>query len=403
MYQNLATIAIFLLVYSCLAGGLQRTWISGAILVTAFGFVAGPTCLGLLDWELDRDTMRGLAEMTLAVMLFTDAALADLGVISKNRGLPLRLLLIGLPLTILLGFGVAAFLVVGPSLYVLALLATMLAPTDAALGNAVVSNPAVPNRVRQSLSFESGLNDGICVPVLLVFLTLALGQAEEHGGVLSLAIFLVLEEIGIGLAVGLGLTFLGIRLFRMAGKRDWITPNWIRLSIPALALGSFALAQSVGGSGFIAAFCGGLLFRVLAKGEREKFLQAAESVGGLLGLVTWTMFGAVVVGSAISSFNWLIVLYSVLSLTVIRMLPVFLALTGSGLSTESKLFVGWFGPRGLASIVFAVIVLNSGLPNTGPIAMTVVCTVLLSVIFHGITANPWSKAYGKRDAQLKID
>ena len=147
------------------------------------------------------------------------------------------------------------------------------------------------------------------------------------------------------------------------------------------------------------AFCGGLLFRVLAKQEREKFLHAAESVGGLLALVTWIMFGAVVVGFAISSFTWMIVLYSVLSLTVIRMLPVFLALTGSGLSTEGKLFVGWFGPRGLASIVFAVIVLNSGLPNTGPIAMTVVCTVLLSVIFHGITANPWSKAYGKRDAQ----
>ena len=372
MYQNLATIAIFVLIYSCLTGGLERTRISGAMLFTAFGFVVGPTCLGLLDWELNRDTMRELAEMTLAVMLFTDAALADLGVIRKNRGLPVRLLLIGLPLTILLGFGVATFLVAGPSLYMLALLATMLAPTDAALGNAVVTNPAVPNRLRQSLSMESGLNDGICVPVLLVFLTLALGQAEEHGGTLSLAILLVSEEIGIGLAVGLVLTFLGILLFRVAGKRDWITPNWIRLSIPALALACFALAQSIGGSGFIAAFCGGLLFRILGKEEREKLLHGAETVGGFLSLVTWIMFGAVVVGFAISSFTWMIVLYSVLSLTVIRMLPVFLALTGSGLSTEGKLFVGWFGPRGLASIVFAVIVLNSGLPNTGPIAMTVV-------------------------------
>jgi NhaP-type Na+/H+ or K+/H+ antiporter len=398
MYHNLAIIAIFLLIYTCVAGGFERTRISSAMLFTAFGFVVGPACLGLLDWEMDRDLMRELAEMTLAVMLFTDAALVDMEVVRKNRGLPIRLLLIGLPLTLLLGFGVATFLVAGPSLYMLALLATMLAPTDAALGNAVVTNPVVPNRVRQSLSIESGLNDGICVPVLLVFLTLALGQAEEHGGALSLAIILVLEEIGIGLAVGLGLTFLAIRLFRVAGKRDWITSNWIRLSIPALALASFATAQSVGGSGFIAAFCGGLLFRVLTKEEREKLLHSAETVGGLLSLVTWIMFGAVVVGSAFSSFTWTIVLYSVLSLTVIRMLPVFLALTGSGLSTESKLFVGWFGPRGLASIVFAVIVLNSELQNTGPIAMTVVCTVLLSVIFHGITANPWAKAYGKRYA-----
>jgi NhaP-type Na+/H+ or K+/H+ antiporter len=398
MYQNLAIIAFFVLAYSCIAGGLERTRISGAMLFTAFGLAVGPSGLGVLDWDLNRELIRGWAEMTLAVMLFTDAALADLGVIRKNRGLPLRLLLIGLPLTILLGFGVAVLLVDGPSLLMLALLATMLAPTDAALGNAVVTNKLVPNKVRQSLSIESGLNDGICVPVLLVFLSLALGQAEQHGGALHLAVVLVLEEIGIGMVVGGVLTLLGICLFRTARKRDWITPTWTRVSLAALALACFATAQAVGGSGFIAAFCGGLLFRILAREHREKLLHVTETVGGTFALVTWIMFGASVVGHAVGSFTWPIVLYSLLSLTVIRMVPVFLALTGSGLSTEGKLFMGWFGPRGLASIVFAVIVLNSELPDTGPLIMTVVCTVLLSVIFHGLTANPWAKGFGRRDA-----
>jgi NhaP-type Na+/H+ or K+/H+ antiporter len=395
MYENLALLAGFALVYSAVAGALERTWISGAIVFTAFGLLVGPMGLGLLTWETDRETMRSLAEVTLALVLFTDAAGADMSVLKKARGLPVRLLLIGLPLTILLGFGVGVLLVDSLSLFAIAVLATMLAPTDAALGKAVVSNAAVPDDIRQGLNVESGLNDGICVPVLFVFLALALDKAGDAGP-WTLAVKLVAEEIGIGLAVGIGLTFVAAKLLKFARQRNWLTHTWIQVPVVALALACFAVAQTLGGSGFIAAFSGGLLFGILAKDLREEFLLAAEGTGDTLALVTWVVFGSAVVGQAVGNFSWLILLYALLSLTLIRMLPVFLALAGSGIDTEGKLFVGWFGPRGLASIVFAVIVVNSGLPDSGPLAMTVVCTIVLSIIGHGITANPWAKAYGER-------
>ena len=395
MYETLTLLAGFVLLYSAVAGAVERTWISGPIIFTAFGLLIGPVGFNLLSLETDRETIRSLAEVTLAMVLFTDAAGADMGVLKKNRGLPIRLLLIGLPLTILLGFGIGMLLVETLSLLALALLATMLAPTDAALGKAVVTNESVPDEIRQGLNVESGLNDGICVPVLFVFLALALGHAGEEGPWL-LAVKLVAVEIGIGLAVGVGLTFVAAKLLKYAMHHNWLTNTWIQIPVVALALACFALAQVLGGSGFIAAFCGGLLFGVLAKDERDEFLRAAEATGDTLALVTWVIFGSAVVGQALGNFTWLILLYSLLSLTLIRMLPVFLSLTGSGIDTEGRLFIGWFGPRGLASIVFAVIVVSSELQNTGPLAMTVVCTIILSILFHGITANPWARAYGER-------
>ena len=395
MYQDLAILALFILVYSSVAGRVERTWVSGPILFTIFGLLIGPLGLDLLSFKPDGETLRTLAELTLALVLFTDAAGADMDVLRKTEALPTRLLLIGLPLTILLGFGVGVLLFERLSLFEVALLATMLAPTDAALGKGVVTNEAVPNPVRQGLNVESGLNDGICVPILFVFLALATGKAGE-GGPWKLAMMLVAEEIGIGLAVGLVLTTMAGLLLKFAKGQQWLTHTWIQVPVVALALGCFAVAQFLGGSGFIAAFTGGLLFGVLAKQHREEFLRAAEGTGDTLALITWVIFGSAVVGQAVGHFSWLILLYAVLSLTLIRILPVFLVLTGTGVSTEGKLFMGWFGPRGLASIVFGVIVVNANLPNSGSIAMIVVCTIMLSILGHGITANPWAKAFGER-------
>ena len=392
MYETLALIALFALVYSSVAGAIERTWISGPIIFTCFGLLIGPLGLDLLSWETDGETIRSLAEVTLAMVLFTDAAGADMSVLKRTAGLPVRLLLIGLPLTILLGFGFGVLLIDGLSLFAIALLATMLAPTDAALGKAVVTNKAVPDDIRQGLNVESGLNDGICVPILFVFLALALDRAGDAGP-WPLAIKLVVEEIGIGLAVGLILTFAAAKLLKTALHRNWLTATWIQIPVVALALSCFAVAQLLGGSGFIAAFSGGLLFGALAKTERDQFLLAAEGTGDTLALITWIIFGSAVVGQAIGHFSWVILIYAALSLTVIRILPVFLALIGSGVKTEGKLFIGWFGPRGLASIVFAVIVIDSKLPNAELIAMTVVCTITLSIIVHGITANPLVTAF----------
>jgi NhaP-type Na+/H+ or K+/H+ antiporter len=395
MYQTIAILALFVLVYSSVAGRVERSWLSGPIVFTIFGLLIGPVGLDLLSFKTDRETIRTLAELTLALVLFTDAAGADMGVLRKAKALPIRLLLIGLPMTILLGFGVGILLVQTLSLLGVVLLATMLAPTDAALGKAVVTNEEVPDAVRQGLNVESGLNDGICVPILFVFLALATGKAGEEGP-WHLALMLVAEEIGIGLAVGLALTTLAGLLLKFARGQQWLTRAWIQVPVVALALGCFALAQWLGGSGFIAAFSGGLLFGVLAKQVRDKFLRAAEGTGDTMALITWVIFGAAVVGQAVGHFSWLILLYAILSLTLIRMLPVFLTLTGMGVSTEGKLFMGWFGPRGLASIVFAVIVVNANVPNSGTIAATVVCTIMLSILAHGITANPWARGFGER-------
>jgi len=273
----------------------------------------------------------------------------------------------------------------------------MLAPTDAALGKAVVTNPVVPDEVRQGLNVESGLNDGICVPILFVFLALALDKAGDQSP-RALAVQLVAEEIGIGLVVGLVLTYFTFRLLKLARKRHWLTQTWIQIPVVALALSCFAVAQLLGGSGFIAAFSGGLLAGIMetnvSRELKDKFLLATEGVGDTLALITWVIFGSAVVGQAIGSFSWLILVYAALSLTVIRMLPVFVSLAGSDIDTQGKLFIGWFGPRGLASIVFAVIVIEDGMPDSGPLVMTVVCTILMSIVAHGITANPWARAYG---------
>ena len=400
MYQDLAILALFILVYSSVAGKVERTWVSGPIVFTTFGLLIGPVGLDLLSFETDRETIRTLAELTLALALFTDAAGADMGVLRKTEALPTRLLLIGLPMTILLGFGVGVLLFGGLSLFEVALLATMLAPTDAALGKGVVTNEAVPDAVRQGLNVESGLNDGICVPILFVFLALATGKGGE-GGPWNLAMMLVAKQIGIGLAVGLVLATMAGLLLNFAKGQQWLTHTWIQVPVVALALGCFAVAQLLGGSGFIAAFTGGLLFGVLAKQARDELLRAAEGTGDTLALITWVIFGSAVVGQAVGNFSWVILLYAMLSLTLIRILPVFLVLTGMGMSTESKLFVGWFGPRGLASIVFGVIVVNANLPNSGSIAMIVVCTIVLSILAHGITANPWARAYGERSRLAK--
>lgn len=386
MYENLAIMAAFVFLYSVASGGLERTSINGAIVFTAFGLALGPLGLGILNFSVNREGLSTLAELTLALVLFTDSSNANLSVLKPSFHIPQRLLLIGLPLTILLGFGVGVLLFDGLTLFEIAILATLLAPTDAALGKAVVTDESVPSNIRESLNVESGLNDGICVPILLLFLALATGTAG--GDTSTFALKLVAEAIGIGVAVGVVMTLIGVFLIRQCAARNWITQSWRQLTVVALAVTSFAVAQWLGGSGFIACFVGGLLFGSIEKKHKPKLLLAAEGTGDTLALITWVVFGAVVIGQSVDAFTWEVVLYAVLSLTVVRMLPVFLTLSGMDLGADEKLFMGWFGPRGLASIVFAVIVLNDNLPGGSTIAMTAVCTIVLSIILHGLSAKP---------------
>jgi len=395
MYGNLAVIAVFVFLYSIASGRLERTSFGGAVLFTFFGLVAGPLCLGILDMDVHSELLQSLAELTLALVLFTDASNADLTILKSNIQIPRRLLLIGLPLTIVLGFGAGVILFDNLSLFEVAIMATLLAPTDAALGKAVVTDQNVPGKIREGLNVESGLNDGICVPILFVFLALATSAAEiNYPGLMSIR--LVLEEIGIGVGVGVVSTWLGSRLLRSFVTQGWVTETWMQLPVVAMAISCFALAQVLGGSGFIASFSGGLLFGWLAKNHKHNFLLAAEGTGDTMALITWVLFGAVVIGQNLGKFSPQIFIYAVLSLTVIRMLPVFLVLSGLKLRASEKLFIGWFGSRGLASIVFGVIVLQTNLPGSSTIVLVAECTIILSIIAHGISAHPLINALNLR-------
>ena len=396
MYEIIAILALFCFAYSAVAERLARTPVNGALVYLVFGLVVGPLGIGLLDIEIGGEGIRTIAELTLALVLFIDASSANLGVLRRFVRLPSRMLLVGLPLTILLGIGVGRLLFPELALLEVAILATILAPTDAALGKAVVTNPAVPPPVREGLNVESGLNDGICVPILFLFLALAThsGGGESTGG---LALRLLAEEIGIGAAVGIGLAIAGARGMRAAADRQWLAGPWVQIPVVALAFGSFGLAQFAEGSGFIACFTGGLVFGALVRDQhKETILEGAEGTGEVFSLVTWVVFGAAVVGQHGGTIDRRAVLYAILSLTVIRMLPVALSVVGLGASTGAKLFLGWFGPRGLASIVFLVIVAQEKLPGGDILIGTTVVTVVLSVIGHGLSANPLSAALGAR-------
>jgi NhaP-type Na+/H+ or K+/H+ antiporter len=401
MYIELAVLALFIFCYSLVAGRIERAATSGPIVFVVAGLLMGPLGLGWLDGDVSRTGLRVLADLTLALILFIDAANADLAILKQQFRIPSRMLLFGLPGVIFLGTIIAALLFETLSLSEAAILGTILAATDAALGKAVITNKAVPVQIREGLNIESGLNDGLCVPILFVFIALALGSDTE-GGSTMLALKLVIQELGIGLVVGLGLTAVATWLLKWCWNQGWVTEIWKQVTVVGLAIACFSVAQSLHGSGYIAAFTGGLLFGFMAKEATHKLVLAAEGTGETLALMTWMLFGATVIGQSVQYFTWEMLVFALLSLTVIRMLPIFLSLTGTGESTASKLFLGWFGPRGLASIVFAIIVINKGVPAAKFIAMVVVLTVFFSLVAHGVSANPLAKLLGQKEGTKEV-
>ncbi len=378
------------------SGRLERSVISGPILFVTSGLLMGPLFLGWFDQDVSKVSFRVFADLTLAVILFTDAANADFSIIRSQIRIPVRMLIFGLPGVILFGTIVASIIFDVLSYFEAVILATILAATDAALGKAVITNKNVPARFREGLNLESGLNDGLCVPILFVFIALADGSGAEGGSALF-SVKLVAEELGIGLLVGLSLSALSIRLLRWCLFRGWISRVWLQVTVVGLSIACFSVAQSIHGSGYIAAFTGGLYFGYKAKKATKKLVLTAEGIGETLALVTWMLFGAIVISHCIQHFTWSMVIYAILSLTFIRMFPIFIALVGTGESINAKLFLGWFGPRGLASIVFSIIVVNSELPGGRFIAMVVILTVFFSLITHGLTANPLARWLGKQE------
>jgi len=373
---------------------------TGAILFTLFGFLTGPTFLGVLSAHGDMELLKLLAELTLALVLFSDAASANVNVLERYRSLPIRLLLIGLPLTVLLGGLVGYLLFPNLGWVGIGLMAVLLAPTDAALGKAVIVSPRVPHRVRESLNVESGLNDGICVPAMLFLLML--NPQDPGGELLGQFGVLFVEELGIGLVAGCGLAALASVMIQASRKRDLVAETWHRLTLPALAFSCYALAQLLGGSGFIASFAGGLLYGILDRRREEHALLPTETIGNGLAMYTWVTYGCMIVGHAWDAFSWQVLVYALCSLSIVRILPVLICLIGTPLRFKERLFIGWFGPRGLASVVFGMQIYFSEHVHDQELLLTFSATVTLSVFLHGLSANPLVKRlYGKSAAESR--
>jgi sodium/hydrogen antiporter len=395
---GLATAGLALLLVAAVSRRLENTPFTPAMVVVAIGVLVGPLVLNDLTVGPTSSTVRRLAEATLAVVLFSDSARIDLRALRREASTPVRLLGVGLPLTIVLGALVARLLFGSFSLSEALILGVILAPTDAGLGSAVVTDTRLPQRVRQSLNVESGLNDGICVPLLLIVLATASGAG---GGAHPAEV--IGEEIGFGLIGGVvgGATAAGI--VATAGTRRLIDDAWRQIIPVAAAVLAYGTADALGGSGFIAAFTAGALFGLLARGDADRMMSFTEQTGAFLDAVTFLVFGAVLLGPALEHVSWQIALYALLSLTVVRMLPVAVALWGADARAPTVAFIGWFGPRGLASIVFAVIVEDTHQIHAGAILTACYLAVGLSVLVHGLSAAPlvarysaWFQAVGGR-------
>jgi NhaP-type Na+/H+ or K+/H+ antiporter len=395
---SLAIVALAVLAVAAVSGRIAGTAITPAMLFVGIGLLVGPKVLDELDLASTSSTVQTLAEATLALVLFSDASRINLRKLRRDANVPVRLLAIGLPLTIVLG-ALAAVPIFGQlSLEEAVIVAVVLAPTDAALGQAVVSEPRVPTRIRQGLNVESGLNDGICVPLLFIAVAAADVQSDLTGG--RDASTLVLEEIGYGMVGGVVAGLIAVAIVRIAGRRDLIEGAWLQVVPAAGAALAYGIAIGLHGSGFIAAFVAGGVFGGLLARDPAEVNRLAEEVGNVLNGVTFLIFGAVLLGPALGHLSWDLVLYAVLSLTVVRMLPVAIAMLGTRTRPVTLAFMGWFGPRGLASIVFALILLEeSNLPHEQTILLAIYLTVGLSVLAHGITAAPLADRYGRwRDA-----
>jgi NhaP-type Na+/H+ or K+/H+ antiporter len=391
--ETLFVIALSILAFGLISGRIERSVITPPMVFVLIGLLVGRWGLGIVPAVIATPFVHILATITLVLVLFTDASRIDLKLLRQDHDLPVRLLAVGLPLTIALGMLVAFLLLGGITLWEAALLAAILAPTDAALGQAVVNSPKLPVRIRQTLNVESGLNDGLALPVVLIFFSLASGQQDKGTGEWLL---FVSKQVGLGPLAGILVGFVGGKLAVWGQRTGWMNHSFQDLSSLGLSLLAYASAELIGGNGFIAAFCAGLTLGNTARSICTCLYEFAEAEGQLLTLLVFMVFGAIMVPDALDNFSWPHVLYAVLSLTIIRMLPVAVSMLGMRLRWGTVFFLGWFGPRGIASILYALLLLEgSGVAGMEVILSIAMTTVLLSIFAHGLTALPGTNWYAQ--------
>ncbi|MFE2140416.1 cation:proton antiporter [Streptomyces sp. NPDC059456] len=388
--------------YGALSRRLSTTVLSGPLVFMLFGLAIGPPGLDLLDRSTDPNGAQTLLEGALVLLLFADSARIRAQDLRREEFLPLRLLMVGLPATMALGWLVAWPLLPGLSVWELALAGIILAPTDAALGQQAVSDKRVPALIRGGLSVESGLNDGLTLPFFVLALAAA-GEDHDHPGVAETFLRALLLSGAIGLAAG----WTGASVLRWSLARGWSSPDWrqfLALAVPVIA---YALCVTGQGSGFIGAWAAGLAFGIHLRrspataSSRAQSSDTAQStrftrrLGLLLASLSFLLFGALILGPALQHLTWRMALYALLSLTVVRMLPVAVALAGTGLRSASVAYIGWFGPRGLASLVFGLLAFDEHLPGGPLLSRAIAVTVGLSVLLHGASAPFLGSSYGR--------
>jgi NhaP-type Na+/H+ or K+/H+ antiporter len=393
--NEIAFFFMLVVVYSIIAGRLDRYSVTMPMFFVLASALIGPYVLGVIQIPIDAEAVKHLAEITLVLLLFADASRLNFRKVREEASLPGRLLLIGLPLTILFGAGVVYFMFPHHGLGFALLIATILAPTDAALGMPIFNNPKVPMRIRTALNVESGLNDGIATPLVTLFIAMTIAEeGASQAGWLSSA----LAQMGIGILVGVGIGLAGGWLFSAASRNNWASKTMQEIGNFALALVCYYLSLILGGNGFIAAFIGGLVFGYVSKNKLENVTEFTEANGTLFSLFVWAVFGAAVVVPLILNFNPLAFLFAILALTVVRMLPVAIALLGTRLRLDTVLMMGWLGPRGLASVVFMLIAfesLHEAQLETDLLLAMAGWTIILSVLLHALSAVPLANWYAR--------
>jgi NhaP-type Na+/H+ or K+/H+ antiporter len=392
---DLAIVAALVFGWGTLSARLERFDVTAPITFVLAGLLLTHGPLAILGFAPSDELIKTLAEFTLALVLFSDASRVGLHELRADSGLYMRLLGVALPLTIALG-AVLALALAGTGIWLALLVGAALAPTDAALGAGMMANPVVPARIRRLINVESGLNDGIATPFVSVALAGAAGggHAGGHGPAAAVA------ELAVGVLVGTAAGGVGGLLMNTARRRGWAAEGFGGAAVLGLAVCAYASAVAAGGNGFIAAFVAGLAFGTAGGRRSEPLVPFVEETGALVSLLVWLAFGAVELVPAVESLNWQIVLYAILSLTVVRMVPVLAALTGARLDWATSLLVAWFGPRGLASVVFALLALEElGRPAAGRAVAVITVTVVLSIVAHGATAEPLARRYANRLAR----
>jgi sodium/hydrogen antiporter len=372
--------------YAVVSGLVKRWYIAPALIFVAFGIVLGPSGLGLMELDASTASFTILAQLALTVILFNQASALDLRSLFRRGHLTFRLLTVGIPITIALGALTGIMLLPMLPLWEAVCLAIIVAPTDVALIDALLEDRRIPERVRHAMSAESGFYDGFALAALLAALAVASENTDPQPA--RWAWFAFRTEF-VSVVVGVGIGLIGGWVISRAGARGWMSDTWAQLATLALALVCFGAGEWLHASGFVTAFVGGLAYAMVSRrsGERRATSQVTDAAAQLLELLVFAVFGGFAVIPAWRESGWRVLLFAVCALVVVRVAAVAVALLGSGLSARSTVFIGWFGPRGIGTLVLGLLVIGRGeLHQRGVIAQAVVLTVTLSLVLHSVTA-----------------